>query len=160
MQTIPRGEGYQERVNEYMKEAALTQRNNLVLRMMRVLQRDDILSRIRTLTFAETWSSPDILTRIGCSYPGYIGPTIPLLYDHLRASSPTEFIYMTRLLYHCVWEAIADCKTLRTARLTVVRSSNDVQWQVSSLYFSLIGLTLPTKGDRAELDQLESTDAS
>ncbi|KAI5887066.1 uncharacterized protein SCHCODRAFT_02640649 [Schizophyllum commune H4-8] len=139
LQTIPRGEGYQERVNEYMKDVALTQRNNLVHRMSRVLQRDDILSRIRTLTFVETWSSPDILARIGCPYPDYIAPIIPLLFDHLRSSSTTELIYMTRLLYRCVWEAIADSKTLRTARLTVVRSSDDVQWAIAP---NLINLDL------------------
>ncbi|KAL1665178.1 hypothetical protein GGF50DRAFT_126603 [Schizophyllum commune] len=154
LQTIPRGEGYQERVNEYMKEAALTQRNNLVLRMMRVLQRDDILSRIRTLTFVETWSSPDILARIGCPYPDYISPIIPLLHDHLRASSLTEFIYMTRLLYHCVWEAIADSKTLRSARLTVchlfISRSLGLPSQPRAIAPNLINLNLRMLHDDAD----------
>ncbi|TRM63551.1 hypothetical protein BD626DRAFT_494666 [Schizophyllum amplum] len=141
MKSFPDDDMYQDNVSAYVRGIAFSQRDSLLDRMRRVTLRNDILAQTQHLSFSEDWMAEmwHWHERLDCTFHDFVGPLIPPLCAHIRASPLTELTYRTRYLYGSAWKALTLSTSLRNLRLFTTIPMHVETWPLAH---SVVNLTL------------------
>ncbi|TRM63558.1 hypothetical protein BD626DRAFT_494681 [Schizophyllum amplum] len=117
------------RLSAFVQTSAIAQRDALVERMRYIAGRKDIIKRIRSLSFVESWTAEIYrwANKLGCSCYQFISPLLPHLVAHMRSPALASFTYISRYLWGTVWKALGGNSSIHTLEL-ITNLPRNISW--------------------------------